>query len=396
MLRALVLHLLLPGTLLLAAGEAEDQALPPAFTRMATEVAEAIEGGKPQVADACWDLERFGDRTLAGLRLEAAQRRDFIAGMSSTFKWGTMNAKQLGDGGSYRLVRTSRQDGIPHALYRMVNSEGALNYHHLSFSSDGADAKAVDAYIHTSGELLSETMRVMIAPAFAKEKGVSLGKLLGLPDDDPLTGFARLHQLIEQGDHRGALAAYAALPKATRALKGILLQRLRAAQQVGDREYRLALKELAAAFPRDPATSFMLIDAHFMDKELEPGLACIDRLEQALGGDPYLDTQRAALLMETGHLPEARLKAEAAVRNEPVVKYSWWTLVTVTLRQRDHRRTAELLTAMKERFALTFGDLAEIPDYKQFVASPEYAAWLKQQTAPASAPAAAPLSGAVP
>lgn len=395
MLRALVLHLLFPGFLLLAAGEPDDQALAPGFTRLAAEVAEAIEGDKPQIADERWDLEQFGDRTLAGLKLEPGERRDFIAGMSSTFKWGTMNAKQLGDGGSYRLVRTSRQEGRPHALYRMVNSEGALNYHHLSFTSDGPDAKAIDAYIHTSGELLSETMRVMIAPTFAKQKGTSLAKVLGLPDDDHLTGFVKLHQLMEQGDHRGALAAYAALPKATRALKGILLQRLRAAQQVGDREYRLALKELAAAFPKDPATSFMLIDAHFMDKELEPGLACIDRLEQALGGDPYLDTQRAALLMETGHLPEARLKAEAAVRNEPAVKYCWWTLVTVTLRQRDHRRTADLLTEMKERFALTFGDLAEIPDYKQFVASPEYAAWLKQQRAE-PAPAAAPLNGAVP
>lgn len=336
--------------------------------------------------DACndlWNFPVFGDRLLTGIPMTAKERQDFLAGLRSSFNWGDTIIKNLGDSGDYAFLRAYRRDGTLHALFRMVNADGTLNYHDVEFAGDGAEVQAVDAFVYVSAENLSETMRTLIAASYTQRDDLTLP---GFSREDGLSAYRKLHQKMQQGDFAGVLSAFSELPKDVRSAKAILILRLQAAQQLGDDEHQTAIQDLITAFPKNPILDFVLIDAHHMKKEWDLGLACIDRLEKTVGGDPYLDSIRASMLMEADRLPEARAKAESAVLAVPDIRQGWWMLITTMLRQKDHRSTADTLNRMRDRFKITFDDLTDIDGFENFVASQEYAAWRKAQEATPAPP----------
>ena len=57
----------------------------------------------------------------------------------------------------------------------------------------------------------------------------------------------------------------------------------------------------------------------------------------------------------------------------------YWSRLTVALRQRRHDETAAWLDTIAERFPIVFNDLDELPDYAEFVKSPEYREWKARQ-----------------
>ncbi len=370
------------------AGAADNQGPPasPALVEIAKGIGDSITSGELSLADASWDLDRYTERILTGLKLDAKDKRDFIGGVTSSFRWGTVIAKQLGEGGSYLLLRTYTKGRHPHAVYRMLSSEGMVNYHDLQFTKDGAGAKVFDAYIFMTGELLSETTRVAVAPALAKGKGWSLSKLLGVKEDSGLEYIEKMKKQFEAGDHAGVLKTFASLPADGKKAKLALMLRLRAAQQMGDAEHQSAITDLLTAFPQDAAVNFIQIDGYSLTKEYDKSIACIDNLDRAVGGDAYLDSMRAATLLMADRLPEARIKGEAAVKAVPEVLFAWWNLMTIVLKQKDHARVVQMMGEMEERFALSFGDLTTIEAYKEFSASVEYAAWLERHAAAPAKP----------
>jgi hypothetical protein len=53
-----------------------------------------------------------------------------------------------------------------------------------------------------------------------------------------------------------------------------------------------------------------------------------------------------------------------------------WFLVNRSLKRKDFRATAELLTKIQTELGIELNDLTELPAYAEFVQSPEYANWV--------------------
>ena len=360
------------------AAEETPAPIPAAFIAQVQALGEGLAAGDGTAFTALWDGNALGERVLAGITIPAPERRGFIAGMAKSLSWGETIVKSIGEDGSYRLLRVQRRDGRVFALFRMITGAGTLNYHDLEFDGDGPAARIIDVYVYTTAEPLSETMRTLAAPALARQEGFDLAKFLGLKAGDDLESFQRFNRLSRQGDHAAVVEAFTRLPASIRGSKAALMLRLRSAQQLDNDQHLAAIQDLVAAFPQNQAVDFLMIDGHLMRKEWDQGLACIDRLDRQVD-DPYLDSLRAALLLDAGRLPEARDQAEAAVRGAPDVAHAWWMLVTVTLRQKDHGATADVLTRLQKRFGLAIGDLGDADEYRDFVASQEYLAWRRAQ-----------------
>jgi hypothetical protein len=130
----------------------------------------------------------------------------------------------------------------------------------------------------------------------------------------------------------------------------------------------------------------ILLDAFMLRKSYSQAAAGIDRIDQAIGGDPYLKVYRARILQSQGKPAAASKLAEAAVAEEPTLQPAYYFLLNQALNKRDFAKTAELLAALETRCHVMFKDLTTVPAYAEFVKSPEYQTWFKSHRGSAEKP----------
>lgn len=52
----------------------------------------------------------------------------------------------------------------------------------------------------------------------------------------------------------------------------------------------------------------------------------------------------------------------------------------VALKRQEHSQVVKLLTILQNDYGIEFGDLTTLPEYAEFVKSPEYKEWLESQS----------------
>ncbi|HEV7923422.1 MAG TPA: hypothetical protein VGR02_21775 [Thermoanaerobaculia bacterium] len=321
-------------------------------------------------ADAGLENELFRQAFVRGAKRKA-NGPEFVQQLSSVMQ----------NGGSLHLlhVRTA-SDGSKRAVLRLLLPDGAVNYHEMLVSRDASGAvRARDIYIYTNAELLSETMRRLFFFTLAQDPS-ALQRLTGRknPFLEHLEDYKQMMEKVRAGDGRGAEELYKRLPEETKKQKSVMLAHVFASSKLGDDEaYMKAMDEMRHLFPHDGGVDLMSIDAFILRKKWSEALAAIDRVDAAVGGDPYLDVFRSNILLRSGDLKKAHdFSLRAGVR-EPTLAAAFWAQVNVSLARADYAETARLLTHLRDRLHVELADLTTLPDYQGFVASPEYERWAK-------------------
>jgi tetratricopeptide (TPR) repeat protein len=254
-----------------------------------------------------------------------------------------------------------------------------MNYHDLILvrHPDG-HVGLEDAYVFLSGEMLTQTIRRQILP-LAAELNRGVFERAGGGDRVFLKNWPVVEDMrkaFEAGNLPGVVTLYKRLPPELRESKPIMIMYLVAAQ-TDDAEYVRGLDGFRRLFPGDPAIDFLSIDYFTVKKDYDRVLRCIASVQAATGGDPYLDVLRAEALVAAGRLKEARSAAEKAIRDEPDLADGYWSRITMALREKNHKDTLAWLKKLVEKTGTEVKDLADLDEYKDFVRSPEYAAWEK-------------------
>jgi hypothetical protein len=103
--------------------------------------------------------------------------------------------------------------------------------------------------------------------------------------------------------------------------------------------------------------------------------AAIERLDEQVGGDPSLANLRGNAFVAEGKLDAAAKIADARLIEEPRDLDAHLLLVSISLAGKDFSKTAKLLTKIRDELGVPLNDLTQVPQYAEFVASPEYAQW---------------------
>jgi len=322
-----------------------------------------------------WDA--LVDRGTADLEVPETVRAEFATGIARGFVLGDEICKAIRESGSYVLLNVRAVEGEPRALFRIV-SESGLNYHDLLLSeADDGSVRILDLFIYSLGEWVSQTARRGFLPLVAQLENGSLDRMkkgdnLYL---DNVPNILKMQHHYQQGEFRKALDLFRAFPDELKNNRNILMVRFAVAVQLGGEEYDQAMLDLKTAFPDDPSLDLVLIDHYFNARQFDEALRIVDRIDRSVGGDPYLDFMRANVLYAGGRRSEARAAARRAVEREPGLEDPYWTLVTISLDERDFGETAKLLDEIETSLGLVVGDLTRIPEYSEFLESDAYDAW---------------------
>ena len=351
-----------------------------ACLKLARRIEETMNAGDPSAFKDAFDANRMLDTALAGLELSAEQRNQFGTGVLSSFSLAEKICREVAKDGSYRLLRVYCVAGERRALFRMITG-GGMNYHDLILARGSSGTpKIVDIHLYLAGERMSATVRRDALPVLAEANKSIVEKLLGYENDfiANLGSIQDMQALAQRGWHKEALAKCLKLPKSLQKDRSILLQRVAFATQVDATAHNAAVDDYRKWYPNSPGLHLMLIDYHFYRKEFAEALACVDALDESVGGDPYLDSMRANLHHSAGRPAETKEAALRVIEAMPTLANPHWLLVQLALEAKEFSEVAHLLAILEERC-----DQRIIPEkmqasglYAEFVKSPEYAKWL--------------------
>jgi hypothetical protein len=319
--------------------------------------------------NALIDYDTMGRIAVAGMPQAQAVLKGFLDKARSVgFGAGICGTDQRPVAHRYLGLWSKGDESWP--LFRIL-VEGNVNYQAYRPGRD-KDGKVhiVDYYNFMTGELTSDTMRGMF--------DAMSGKLGQAEKALPVT--ERMRAAMLKGDHAAARTAIEQLPSSLRQTKAIMIQDITISQKEPGDAYQRAIESYAARYPGDPSLDLVSLDGLYLRKDYAGALAAVDKIDKAVGGDPYLDSLRANLHAENDDLDKAVHHAKQAVTREPELETLWTTLLGVHVLRKDVAQTLATMDEMGTRFGTQFDQefIASQPQWEFLRTSPE---WKKRQAA---------------
>jgi tetratricopeptide (TPR) repeat protein len=353
--------------------------------QFAMELENAAKSGDVQRVNGLLRYEDLARRCISDLGLSAKFQQEFITGFrraqnQSGATLGGQICESLRNGGSYHFLHGHAVAGQQRALFRMIASNAGVNYHDIVLARfpDGQIGVA-DIHSLATGEMISQTVRRLLIPAISLANSGLLARLTG-KDKEYMANFERIKaitQAIRASRPADAQAAYRQLPRELQEDKAILIVYGHAAQAIGNEEYARTMETVRRLYPDDPCIDILSIDHHFLRKEYDESLKCIERVDRSVGGDPYQSVLRANINAAAGRLAEARAAAEKAVAGEPQLQEAYWARITISLKEKKHGDTLTWLKKIVETCGVDIEDLTKHAEYAGFVKTPQHREWLR-------------------
>jgi hypothetical protein len=308
----------------------------------------------------------FRDAFMNSARQSLLQKSALANDMISAFK----------NGGDLALLRPRGKSGEKSALLRLLPSKGG-GVTYLEFfpvrRADGA-IRAVDVYAMGNGEPFTKMFRRLYL------QGVGVARGTAKAADEFSKGADRLEQMRQALDANKideARKAWDAIPQSLQNEKLCMVLYVRMCQSLGDAEYSAALAKFRKLFPNDPAADLMAVDAFVQAKEWAKALESIDRLDEAVGGDPYLNVLRSGVHVSAEKPVHARDDLKKAVAGMPDFRPAHWSRLDLDLKIKDYADALEVMKGLHSKFKVVFKtDLASVPLFADFAKSPQHKEWL--------------------
>jgi len=351
--------------------------------RFAAAVEEAVQSRDVAAFNAAIDGDALLESVIEGVATTEEERNGFLAAGRQRFSasggFGRQLIQQVAEGGSYSFIRVHSEGRQKRILFRILSAEGGVNYHDMIVSRqpDG-QVKAVDIFNYLSAETFSKMMRRGFIALTAGESSGVLDRLTG-KESDLAKNNDKHNQMIDamkQGQYRQVLDTYGRLPSSLQKEKYFLLLRIKAAIEVGDEEYSATIKDFRTWHPKDPCLDLICFDQLLIEERYDDALDSVDRLDAAVGPDPYLDVMRANVKTEQNQFAAAKQLAAKAIEADGTLVDAYWALLAVSLAEKDFDETGRLLEAMEEKFLLEVGQVQYMPEFAEYVKSPQYRKWL--------------------
>jgi hypothetical protein len=146
------------------------------------------------------------------------------------------------------------------------------------------------------------------------------------------------------------------------------------------------IEDFRGYYPEDVCLDFLLVDYHVLRKEHDQALEAIDRIDASVGGDAHLNLLRAESVYQQGDAARAFELVRKANAADPEAIDPYWTLLGLSVMEKDHDKTLACLQRLESHFGVNMGGAREAPQYADFIASPQGQQWQSAHSNSAAQP----------
>jgi hypothetical protein len=278
---------------------------------------------------------------------------------------------------SCKFLRVRQVEGQHRALIRFVGEESGLTYREFTVARypDGSIASD-DIFQFETAELLSQTLRRLLE-AVAPDKSKNGKPGADRDDSVQIALLIAMTAAVKRRDGAAVIEKYNQLSEAIQKNKSVLFLYVKGLSWADGQKtaFLKALEQFRTLFPDDPCLDLLLMAYHREKGEYAEALEPIERLDQSIGGDPYLRVVRAECHIGLKEFYRARAETSAAIDAEPDLSYAYWTAIQPSLIEKKHHETLGWLKKVVDKCGVEIPDLADVEEYQYFVKSPQHQEW---------------------
>lgn len=301
-----------------------------------------------------------------------------IKGLTSPGSYSDVLAETVSSGGSTKLIRFHKKEGKQFALFRTLSDLG-INYQDYQLTKKDNQVVAEDVYIFITGDKLSQTLRVNLLP-ISKQLSKNWFQKISSSDKQFIENFDAWKLFLEQsenGDYDNGMATYERLPDSMKKQKIVLIGLYTLCSQAEQDEQLVEIvDDFNRIYPNDAAIDLLSIDALIVQEKYNDAIKAVNRLDKAVGTDPYLDDLRASILLMHGKTKEAFETSKKCIQSLPDLLDPHWTYISIVLEMKDFSKVYNGLNHIEKNFEMEFEDLRTLDIYSDFCRSPEGKKWL--------------------
>lgn len=337
---------------------------------------EWVRKGDADSIDRAVDYDRIVEQAAGGTGIHADEYQGLTQGARAGMRKSSLGKQLVSQkelGGKLSFLRVANRDGYKRAVFRQLPAGGGVNYQEMLLVPSGDRLHVVDIYLHASGELLSETLRHMLVPPTAPTS---------LPGEDVARHSEKLKQLARQvsaGEHDAAISTYESLPEVIRKIKLARVQYLMATSMADEKKHLQAIEDYRRDFPGEAAIDLLSIDSLIIAKRYDEAVAACARVDEAVGGDPYLDVICGNILVAAERLDEAAQRAGKAAADPEIVMDVVYLRASIALMKRDYDALVKQLSELESKHGVDMSGVTIADDYADFRESPQYERWLAKR-----------------
>ncbi|QDT10379.1 hypothetical protein [Planctomycetes bacterium K23_9] len=379
----------LPKKSVLAQADKEDASVPAASQSDITDEesgafglqwAKSLSEGDVPTASQLIDWDGILDRSMDGLTDDPKFRSGFKRGATPALGQLVRQIAKVTQGtGTYELVGVVRRNGEPHVVHRLIDDQGAMNYHDLHLRRDGTRIVGDELFIAASGEAFSDTLRGLVGTALQSQRSI-VDRISGQSANElkRLENQMAISRAVQAGNKAEALRLYGLLTPDLKKQKIPMLYRIMATDVEDEAAYSTAVNEYIRQFPEDASVGLISIDAAVMGKNPELLAKAHKALTGWTGGDELLDMMIAANFAAMDEVEMAKeIVKDVDVSDSKDANIHDYRLA-VALAADEHAETLARLRSLRDDFGYEFTDLRQAEGFERFAASSEFQEWLAE------------------
>jgi Tfp pilus assembly protein PilF len=345
--------------------------------KIAYNIEESITNNYLKYINDLFDFQLFNELYLAinDDILVQSFNKGFVEEIKLNLDPGLWIKDEMGENGTYTFIGLKTKNNDTILVFQLLNDDG-LNYHDFYVTRISGEISITDIYNYSRYELLSESIGNIyyrslysIFPEMDK-----LGKLNDYNTIDKHE--QKLASLLLRGKFSQAYKKYNNLPEKYKNNKQLLLMAIKAASFTGNVETESVLQRYLNNFSTDNRIYLLPVDGLFSTGKYELSLKYLDKLDQEVGGDPFLNFYRAKIQDEAGNISLAEIYYTQLNKSMPELQTGFFSLLELYILNEDYIAAIGVLDEIESSFGYYKKDLKFIlQDYTNFYNSNEFVQW---------------------
>lgn len=314
-------------------------------------------------------------RGLKGIKQNSEYFDGFLSSVNKQTDLGQSLINQIKKGSilTYLKQQSANEDNVQKILFRIYDTNGGgLNYiNFLIKKFPNKQYKIIDYYPFIVGEYFSESIARFYKTGLQEVMKANSNVL------DNMSIFKKLPELIRNGNYKEAWTLIGNLDDEWKNQKFCWVYRIAVSQKIDNALYSKTIDEYEKRFPNDPSLYLISIDGYYLNKEYEKALDCINKLDNSIEGDVFLDFLRGNLYMILEKKDEAKKTYARFLENFPAFKIVYNKLLDLVVNDKEYEKAIQLLDKISENFDVPKNQLISLikEEYKEFSESKIFIKW---------------------
>lgn len=341
------LYVFIVALLILSCAPKEETVTKEEALQFAKKLEYSLQNGNERAYDSLFNVRVFSGKVAkeTGSNLN----NDYLKGVAQALTksdLGKLIVSLIKDNGSYTYLRSYQKDGRQHILFRFFQGEG-LNYHDYELVKYKDGVRIADLFDYMTGQNFTKTVAQLITSVddLSKEAGDMLA-------DKSLKEMVQIKNLVSVEKYEEAKKYYDRLPESFKKEKIFQTMNLQITSGLSDDAYSEALFKFEQSFANDPSAQLALVDAYFFKKEYAKAIGALDKLDSAIGGDPFINYIRALLISQTGDTKQTIKYLEKLHKDMPEFSDGTIELMARYIENKEEEKAKDLIVEYKSNAKL--------------------------------------------